>query len=648
MKKISILAMAALFLAACNTTDEQSLVEEQSSSPLLFDATTNVPTTRAFSTFGSINTNALMASGDGFGVFAFHKRDEGSVSAPVPGNAANFMFNQQVHYTGSWIYSPLKYWPNETGNKAESEDEESLSFLAYAPYISAGEAESNENGNKGGIVGISENTKAFDEIAIDYQVAQDPKQQVDLLWGVSDGKEETSYVDVEGHTVSPEGGMPLYDLTKPQVSYKVPFLFKHALSKLNLTIDAIVDAVDGNTNPVANGTKIFVRQVTFDGNLATEGTLLLKNTEANKPLWKAIGGTDALAAAKLVLNDGRKKDNEADTENGADPDEKFACLNPMIIQKGKAFGTDATEVGVTNATVSLLKPAADDGTASLMVIPVPVENPDESTMKVTIVYDVLTFDENLGVNLQDGSEQKGSTVTNVITKTIEKFVFEAGKEYTINMHLGMNSVKFNATVSDWVDNGAKPVDLPTNDVASSSGDDDDTDFDLATTKMTVVTDASSYEAAWNKGYSEYYRWLDAAYPHGDTAAGYGTDYNDKTTEWDDSNSRHHSWNSYLNMFGENPSYVPTRIVLDLNMTPAFVGTVKLTYDGHNLYEGANYGTECSDANSTVSRDVPASQTDATVKGAFIVVDLREFIGGATASVADFDISKVKATCHRTN
>ena len=626
MKKISILAMAALFLAACNTTDEQSLVEEQSSSPLLFDATTNVPTTRA--TYGAINTNALMASADGFGVFAYHNGETASPAVETEAKAANFMFNQQVRYTGSWTYSPVKYWPNETGANAESTDKESLSFLAYAPYISANEAGNNKTGKHGGIVGITENTTAFDKIAIDYQVAQNPQKQVDLLWGVGDG---TTYDDVEDNTHTLTDGLPLYNLVKPSTSYKVPFLFKHALSKLNLNIDAIVDAVNSNTNPVANGTKIFVRQVTFDGNLATEGTLLLKNTEANEPLWKAIGGTDALTAAPLVLNDGRKKDLEADKDNGADPEEKFACLNPMIIQKGKAFGADATEVGVTNATVSLLTPA-EDGTASLMVIPVKVDPTATSTMKVTIVYDVLTFDENLGVDLKDGSTQKGSTVTNVITKTIDNFTFEAGKEYTINMHLGMNSVKIAATVSDWEGTTTNPIDLPSNDVTSNA-----TEFDLPLSKISVVNSADSYDAAWNNGLQAYYAKLDADNPIG--GPGYGPIYDKTTIEWDDDDPRHHSWDSYVYLCANSstivaghPGFKPARIVFNLAMSPALKGTVTVYYDGVEKFQ--------------ITRD---NTTDGKP---YIIADITEFLGVSDEVdnfqlPTSFDKSKIRAVVHRT-
>lgn len=622
MKKISILAMAALFLAACNQ-DGQTIIEDEGGNALLFNASTNVTTTRA--TYGAINTNALMASADGFGVFAYHNGETASPAVETESKAANFMFNQQVRYTGSWTYSPVKYWPNETGTNAESTDAESLSFLAYAPWISANDAANNKTAKSGGIVGITENTTAFDKIAIDYQVAQDPQKQVDLLWGVGDG---TEYSDVEGNTNTLTDGLPLYNLFKPSTSYKVPFLFKHALSKLNLNIDAYVDAVNSNTNPVANGTKIFVRQVTFDGNLATEGTLLLKNTEAGEPLWKAIGGTDALAAAPLVLNDGREKDKEATTEKA---DETFACLNPMIIQKGKAFGADATEVGVTNATVSLLTPA-EDGTASLMVIPVKVADPAAtSTMKVTIVYDVLTFDENLGVDLKDDSQQKGSTVTNVITKTIDGFAFEAGKEYTINMHLGMNSVKFDASVKEWESTTATPIDLPSNDVASNSTTPTET-----TPNTWYVTDRASWLQAIAAGP------LAAYYDNnpGEAVAQTGDpDLSSASTYYEDQNGVKHTW--YAEVKAPKNGHDNDLPWIIVELPENFVGTIVFKYEGDDT-EYTPWGTDKTFSNiyglCAVSDNAFAGFTPFSNYTEYLA-DYEN--GNVTLSGTDFDWSKLQ-------
>ena len=80
------------------------------------------------------------------------------------------------------------------------------------------------------------------------------------------------------------------------------------------------------------------------------------------------------------------------------------------------------------------------------------------TLKVTIKYWVTTKDSNLS---------KGYTwIPQEITKTISLGNIEMNKSYGIVMHLGLTSVKFTATVSDWVAAGSEVrADLPVNVVA---------------------------------------------------------------------------------------------------------------------------------------------------------------------------------------
>ena len=108
---------------------------------------------------------------------------------------------------------------------------------------------------------------------------------------------------------------------------------------------------------------------------------------------------------------------------------------------------------------------SETATAPIYVIP------SGQPLKVTIVYDVETKDSNLPTYLSDGSS-KGTSVQNTITKTIttgsgastSSLKLEVGKQYTVKLHLGMTSVKFNASISDnWGDtkvNGS--ADLPAN------------------------------------------------------------------------------------------------------------------------------------------------------------------------------------------
>ena len=94
-----------------------------------------------------------------------------------------------------------------------------------------------------------------------------------------------------------------------------------------------------------------------------------------------------------------------------------------------------------------------------MVIP----NGDEFT--VEIVYDVETLDPNLANYVSD-NKTKGSSIENRISKTVtfgSATTLENGKKYTLKLHLGMNSVKLDAAVSDWDNSSAaQEVKLPSN------------------------------------------------------------------------------------------------------------------------------------------------------------------------------------------
>lgn len=58
---------------------------------------------------------------ENFGVFASYTQ-----SADWSNHTPNFMYNQLVEKTGTWSYSPKKYWPTKKDEK--------ISFFAYAPH----------------------------------------------------------------------------------------------------------------------------------------------------------------------------------------------------------------------------------------------------------------------------------------------------------------------------------------------------------------------------------------------------------------------------------------------------------------------------------------------------------------------------------
>ena len=83
-----------------------------------------------------------------------------------------------------------------------------------------------------------------------------------------------------------------------------------------------------------------------------------------------------------------------------------------------------------------------------------------------IVYDVETKDSKLSTFLSDGVTN-GSSVENAITNTIKMsgsdLTLKAGYKYTVALHLGLTSVKFDATVSTWDGTvTGTTIDLPQN------------------------------------------------------------------------------------------------------------------------------------------------------------------------------------------
>jgi hypothetical protein len=407
-----------------------------------------------------------------------------------------------VKWNGSnaFTYEPVVYWPNEYGDKAISDDSDKLTFFAYAPYVkvvpSSGKidgAAADKSLEQWGITGMTKNTSQGDPV-LKYIGSFDNKKSVDLCWGVADNGDGAVWNTTQTgnpQTAIPDG-MPWIDLERPAgVNQKVRFTFKHATAQMRISIDADID-VDGrgHTNDLTKKTRIWVREVKFKG-FTMKGSLNLNNDDASTPKWLDYNGQNELVAEDVVIYDGRK-DGKEGVAGAVATNEKTLGLNPALIQDGvysasgvydpaqdvTVYGVDANGAqqsaagyarpGVTNTAVNLFKYDNADNhsqTAALQpaseffhVIPV------NDNFEVEIVYDVETVDQNLAQNLSDGAT-KGSSIENRILKTItfgSESKLQPGHSYTLALHLGMNSVKFDAAVTDWVEEAAQDVDLPLN------------------------------------------------------------------------------------------------------------------------------------------------------------------------------------------
>ena len=446
MKKFLILAAtAAVALVACNKQDAPQAPElnnaEADQFPVELGA--NIARTRAGAA-GLMDRDLLMK---GFGVFGYYTGNNSYDDQATP----NFMYNQKVENTGSaWTYAPIKYWPNQYGSAAISDDVDKVSFFAYAPYVEvtpatgkvvASASETQDVAASYGIAGMIRNTQSGDPI-LKYIGSFDPAKSIDLCWGVAAAADASAWnITNTGAAQTPAiaPGLAWKDVQRPAnaVDQKLKFTFKHALSKLNVTIDADVD-IDGigETNALAEGTKIYVRSISFTG-LAMKGALNLNNIEADKAYWLDYAGTKEGAAGAIASN------------------EKSLGLNPVIISDD-----GNSKAGVTNTAVNLFNSA--DAEAPVYIIPT------GDDIEINIEYDIETEDPALPGLLSDGAK-KGSSIPCKIRKSV-KFgddikAFENGKAYTIKLHLGMNSVKFDADVTAWDDAVSTDVELPSNAAA---------------------------------------------------------------------------------------------------------------------------------------------------------------------------------------
>ena len=562
MKKLFLFAAAAAMFAACSETEvldqnaNQQAIENQGG--VKFDVYAQRGITRGGGQTGDLN-NANIGP-NGFGVFAFYTAGEQYSTSATP----NFMYNQQVtavtseaapaSYGTIWKYEPVKYWPNEYGDAAISDEIDYVTFFAYAPWTkiepTTGEVDvtgindeaKKDSAQNYNIISVNKNTATGDPI-VKYVVDTNPATSVDLLWGIAAENAVENYTPIDGKEgskmknagVEVKPGLPFIDLVKPNdpAKDKLVFNLKHALAKVRITIDYIADQKTPKEgtyptgtpinnkyedptapNPVtdvinADETRIWVRQFSIEG-WTNKGALNLNNTEPGLPLWKDFDGVKELVFNKMVYQDGLK--DGAEGQGKIDKGESLKGLNPCLLEdaepnaaettgdnKGKIVKFSRKNPGVGAMTVDAngkldIKEAVkltDDAatvqaTASgaslsaqgavgttLLFGGDPKENNgyfyviprnNGGDVNVTIAYDVETIDPNLAGLFSDNLT-KGSSIENIITKEAifgKDIDFEPGYQYDIHLHLGMTSVKVEATVTPWIDNGETIVNLPNN------------------------------------------------------------------------------------------------------------------------------------------------------------------------------------------
>lgn len=396
----------------------------------------------------------------GFGVFAQYAGNTAWTSYTEKSTTPfNFMWNQMVSWDGTsaWIYSPVKYWPNDN-NPADdqgatgSQTHSYLNFFAYAPAVQAAELPGPEDAEADGIIELTANSEKISDSYVYYRTSNEipfhPDKSVDLLWATN---QDCYKYDSDG--ANDDG----------RVTDQVNLLFKHALTKLDINVRAMVDRTADHTSPaystdVNGNTRIFIDNVSITTpTYYPEGKLKIAS-EDDTPVWdytdistsktKFLFGSD-IDLSLANVNDTKDLDNvkyslryaapnvptnaTIDDDDHDDIDDNTGLT---LVETARA-AFDEMEAGVIATEQQL-----SANYSTFMFCP----SAATSDISIRAVYHVVTFDPNLTLN----NPKFYSNVTNDITASLgnDDFKFEPNKQYKIVLNLGLTSVKFEVSVLD--------------------------------------------------------------------------------------------------------------------------------------------------------------------------------------------------------
>ena len=438
-KYYTILLFFVFCLTACTGEEGGAPIVSEQPLAVSFDSyLTKQQETRAVYPAGSEkvgeldNTRLKLAE---FGVFATHTGNttyafDGATTGLEP---FNFMWNQEVEWgSDHWAYEPIKYWPNDnqpaddqTPPAQGSQEHSYLSFFAYAPYSDGTDKTTEDEDDDGtpdaeGIVGMSDNGNDSGDSYITYRnTTWKAWESVDLLWS-----RQTDRYKMDG---------------AGYVDGQVQFNFIHALSKIGINVRTLVDHVDtDDTDPTYpdepdSNTKIFIEsvQITSPTIYGEANMYLAPNpVSATKPKWGDFANATPPTISGDAIHD--------DLLWGGTPDDHEDVSLTVADFNGMPSG-------VTSTLHQLFSNASSP---YFMFIPTTTSQP----LTIRVVYYVVTYDPNLKLN----NPRYYSIVRNDISRTAGSITFESNKVYSLELYLGLTTVKFNVVgVEDW----ATPITL---------------------------------------------------------------------------------------------------------------------------------------------------------------------------------------------
>ena len=440
MTAIAMVAVASLAGCSANadldTNTPGSNEQEETNVPVSFNSyLAQSKTTRAGETTRASEMTTDELQKTGFGVVAYYTGKDQYTSGSTK-IEPNFMYNTRVGDTG-WTYSPVMYWPNggQTEGATPGEGTQYLSFFAYAPY------KASFTGATTGITALSSNSAEGDP-TVSYTFGA-TGADADLLWGTAgENGNTTSGAKQNGTTFSGAKAAVNANLSKMKVDGKVKFNFKHALAKFGGTgtsadgktgLQVVADIDNGTavTGGTLNGeeTKITVKSIKIES----------VNSDGSKDKSIATSGSLNLATGVWTTSDSNmgKIDYEIKspaytaTSGATTQDMNAAIAEPESVANGET-GWNSLPAGVTTTAKSVYTE-----TTPLLLIP----DGNDHTLRISIDYIVRT---------KNASLHKGYTeVEQSFYKDLTLKSVSLNAKYNLLIHLGLTSVKFEATVSDW-------------------------------------------------------------------------------------------------------------------------------------------------------------------------------------------------------
>lgn len=461
MNRIYIL-IYTLLLVACSNSDDAGTHDmlSEGSSAIRFSTDMN---TRA--TTGMINTlDALKATGEGFGVFAYLTDGSDWATTFADKEIATFssfsdffMQNQQVTWSNSyqdelevwqkdWVYSPLKYWPNSTNNATSRY----ISFFAYAPWVDVSTSPTS---------GVIDYVREADRTPhVIYKIGA-ADQQVDLLWA--------NKIDAT------RNGQGLITADASPLTYqKVPLEFKHALSAIDIYVQRVYDepAYTGKIPaavlyPTVYVSKLELKSTSKDGEgknyLQKCGKFSLIDGTWSDPgspnAWTT--GDETITYEESMINDTIR--GTTDTREEFIRDIELDKWKWILDTKGTASTDDDEWVDATTITEADYT-ANPNRWKSAYGVSEEERNFIKNTMtqvliprKVTLIpkltYSMVVRDDALLVNyLTDNEGHKYSRILNEVEGNSVTLDLKPGKRYTLLIRIGVEHISFELlSVVDW-------------------------------------------------------------------------------------------------------------------------------------------------------------------------------------------------------